>query len=171
MSKRVYLSIGTNMGDRKAQLTSALQALASLDQVDVQAVSPIYETEPVGGVPQANFYNIAVALTTTLAAQQLLDDLHHIEQGQHRVRRVHWGPRTIDLDILYYGDEEIETPTLTVPHPEIANRRFVLIPLLDVTKDDPELYQKTQQQLKATSDHNWVRKVKEGGVLSWTKKK
>lgn len=169
VSERAYLSIGTNIGDRQAHLA---QALSGLDQdgVHLDAVSPVYETEPVGGVEQANFYNIAVALTTSLSAQALLDLCHQIEQSQHRTRQVHWGPRTIDLDILYFGHQSISTKTLTVPHPEIPNRRFVLIPLLDVTGDDPELQQKTKEQLKKTTDHNWVRPIDKGGVLTWIKK-
>lgn len=169
MSERAYLSIGTNIGDRRAHLTTAIDDLNENSHIKINAVSPIYETEPVGGVQQDNFYNIAVALTTDLSAQSLLDVLHKIEQCQHRTRKIHWGPRTIDLDILYYGDQHINSETLTIPHPEIANRRFVLVPLLDVTKDDPTLNQKTKEQLDKTTDHNWVRPIKQGGVIAWTK--
>lgn len=169
MSEQAYLSVGTNIGDRRAHLIAAINGLNKNSKINLQAVSPIYETEPVGGVPQDNFYNITVSLTTELSAQSLLDMLHQIEQGQHRTRQVHWGPRTIDLDILYYGNQKIKTKTLTIPHPEIANRRFVLVPLLDVTKDNQQLYQQTQKQLKQTTDHNWVRPIKQGGVIKWTK--
>lgn len=169
MSKRAYLSIGTNIGDRRVHLTNAINDLIKNKSIQIDDVSPIYETEPVGGVKQDDFYNIAVALTTDLSAHSLLDVLHEIEQSQHRTREIHWGPRTIDLDILYYDNQHINTETLTIPHPEIANRRFVLVPLLDVTKDDPELNQKTKEQLNKTTDHNWVRPIKQGGVIAWTK--
>lgn len=168
MSERVYLSIGTNMGDRLAHLKQAVDELANNDQIEIDSISPVYETEPVGDVVQNAFYNIAVALTTTLSAEQLLDFIHQVEQHQHRTRKIHWGPRTIDLDILYYGDYRSDTDNLKLPHPEIANRRFVLVPLLDVTKGDSKINQKTRLQLKKTTDHNWVKPIKQGGVISWT---
>ena len=163
------LSLGSNIGDRLSNLQMAVQLLISQQAVTITSISSVYETEPVGGVEQQAFYNIAIILQTSLSAQQLLDLLHDIEQRLHRKRLIHWGPRTIDLDIIYYGQEHINTPTLTVPHPEMGNRRFVLIPTLEAMSKDDVHYQEVQQLLKTTTDHNWLRKKYSSEVLGWTK--
>ncbi|ATO44202.1 2-amino-4-hydroxy-6-hydroxymethyldihydropteridine diphosphokinase [Loigolactobacillus coryniformis] len=130
---QVYLSIGSNMGDRKAQLQQAIAALQADSAIDVVRVSSIYETAPVGGVVQDDFYNCAVYLETSLSATELLQRIQQIEQNQKRRRLIHWGPRTIDLDILWYDDAVIQTADLTIPHPEMAKRAFVLVPLQEIT--------------------------------------
>lgn len=130
---QVYLSIGSNIGDRKAQLQQAIAALQAASAIDVVRVSSIYETAPVGGVVQDDFYNCAVYLETSLSATELLQRIQQIEQNQKRRRLIHWGPRTIDLDILWYDDAVIQTADLTIPHPEIAKRAFVLVPLQEIT--------------------------------------
>lgn len=130
---QVYLSIGSNIGDRKAQLQQAIAALQADSAIDVVRVSSIYETAPVGGVVQDDFYNCAVYLETSLSATELLQRIQQIEQNQKRRRLIHWGPRTIDLDILWYDDAVIQTADLTIPHPEIAKRAFVLVPLQEIT--------------------------------------
>lgn len=130
---QVYLSIGSNIGDRKAQLQQAIAALQADSAIDVVRVSSIYETAPVGGVVQDDFYNCAVYLETSLSATELLQRIQQIEQNQKRRRLIHWGPRTIDLDILWYDDVVIQTADLTIPHPEIAKRAFVLVPLQEIT--------------------------------------
>ncbi|GAB5052028.1 2-amino-4-hydroxy-6-hydroxymethyldihydropteridine diphosphokinase [Pediococcus ethanolidurans] len=155
MNNQAYLSVGSNLGDRQKNLNQAVNLLNENAMITVEKVSPIYQTQPVGGVPQDDFLNIAIRLSTTLTAHELLDVLHQIEQALRRKRLIHWGPRTIDLDILYFNHENIHDETLIVPHPEIAKRRFVLIPLLDVLNDD-QLITKTNQQLQTTPDHNWV---------------
>lgn len=155
MNNDVYLSVGSNLGDRRVNLKQAVNLLAQNSAINVKKVSPIYQTQPVGGVPQDDFLNIAIHLSTSLDAHRLLDELHQIEQNLRRKRLIHWGPRTIDLDILYFNHETYQDDTLIIPHPEIANRRFVLIPLLDVLTDD-KLIAKTQQQLQTTPDQNWV---------------
>ncbi|AMV60321.1 2-amino-4-hydroxy-6- hydroxymethyldihydropteridine pyrophosphokinase [Pediococcus damnosus] len=155
MNNQVYLSVGSNLGDRQDNLSQAVHLLNQNKQVTVEKVSPVYQTQPVGGVPQDNFLNLAIHLTTTLTAYKLLDYLHEIEQMLRRKRLIHWGPRTIDLDILYFNHETYHDETLVIPHPEIGNRRFVLIPLLDVLTD-PELIAQTKQALKTTTDKNWV---------------
>lgn len=155
MSNQVYLSVGSNMGDRQANLSEAVKLLNQKEQITVEKVSPVYQTQPVGGVVQDDFLNIAIRLTTTLNAYTLLGVLHEIEQALRRKRLIHWGPRTIDLDILYFNHETYHDKKLVIPHPEISNRRFVLIPLLDVLNDD-SLIAQTKQQLKTTSDKNWV---------------
>lgn len=130
---QVYLSIGSNIGDRKAQLQQAIAALQADSAIDVVRVSSIYETAPVGGVVQDDFYNCAVYLETSLSAAELLQRIQQIEQNQKRRRLIHWGPRTIDLDILWYDDVVIQTADLTIPHPEMAKRAFVLVPLQEIT--------------------------------------
>lgn len=152
-----YLSLGANLGDRLAHLQAAVTALQEHPHIQVAAVSQVYETQPVGGVVQDDFYNLALRLTTTLTAPELLTVLHDIEQALKRVRKVHWGPRTIDLDILVFGDEVWSDEVLTIPHREMANRRFVLTPLLDVVT--PERRHEIQQLLANTTDTNWVRVV------------
>lgn len=152
-----YLSMGANIGNRLDNLQQAVQLLQATNTITVTAVSHVYETQPVGGVTQDDFYNIAVRLDTTLSALELLTRLHEIEQRLKRVRQIHWGPRTIDLDILVFGDEVWSDDVLTIPHREMANRRFVLQPLLDVVADDRR--HEIERLLASTTDTNWVHVV------------
>ncbi|PAV32591.1 2-amino-4-hydroxy-6-hydroxymethyldihydropteridine diphosphokinase [Leuconostoc lactis] len=154
---RAYLSMGANIGDRLGNLQRGVQLLHAMPAITVTAVSQVYETQPVGGVVQDDFYNIAVRLETTLSAPELLTSLHVIEQQLKRVREIHWGPRTIDLDILVFGDEVWSDDVLTIPHREMANRRFVLQPLLDVIAADRR--HEIERLLASTTDTNWVRVV------------
>ena len=154
---RAYLSMGANIGDRLGNLQRGVQLLHAMPAITVTAVSQVYETQPVGGVAQDDFYNIAVQLETTLSAPELLTSLHVIEQQLKRVREIHWGPRTIDLDILVFGDEVWSDDVLTIPHREMANRRFVLQPLLDVIAADRR--HEIERLLASTTDTNWVRVV------------
>lgn len=147
-----YLSIGANMGDKLAHLNQAITALKADPAIDVTAVSPFYQTEPVGGVVQDDFLNGAVALDTSLSPEGLLDVIQKIEQQQHRVRKIHWGPRTIDLDIIFYDQETCQTPQLTLPHREAFNRRFVLVPLLDILPKRSPYYQKVVSAQQALGD-------------------
>jgi 2-amino-4-hydroxy-6-hydroxymethyldihydropteridine diphosphokinase len=130
---RAYVGLGANLGDREQTLRAAVDALAASDGVEVVAVSTLRETEPVGVGEQPRFLNGAVALETTLEARELLDLLLGIEQrfGRVRVPGEH-GPRTLDLDLLLYGEEEIDEPGLAVPHPRLHARRFVLEPLAEL---------------------------------------
>ncbi|OIM96777.1 2-amino-4-hydroxy-6-hydroxymethyldihydropteridine diphosphokinase [Pediococcus acidilactici] len=154
MVNTAYLSIGSNIGDRKKNLELAIEKLNQVAQVS--RLSHIYETEPVGGVKQDDFLNMAIQVKTSKSAYELLDDLHAIEKALKRKRIIHWGPRTIDLDILFFNNDHVSSPELTIPHPEIPNRRFVLIPMLEVSQDDPKLHQAIQALLDATSDKNMV---------------
>ena len=154
---RAYLSMGANIGDRLGNLQRGVQLLHAMPAITVTAVSQVYETQPVGGVVQDYFYNIAVRLETTLSAPELLASIHVIEQQLKRVREIHWGPRTIDLDILVFGDEVWSDDVLTIPHREMANRRFVLQPLLDVIAADRR--HEIERLLASTTDTNWVRVV------------
>lgn len=129
---RAFLSLGSNLGDRWAYLR---EAVASLDAV--VAVSPVYETEPIGGPgDQAAFLNIVVELDTDLTARELLGVCHRLESAAHRVRTERWGPRTLDVDILWLESGPVDEPDLVVPHPRMWSRRFVVVPLLDLA---PEL--------------------------------
>lgn len=131
-----YLSLGSNMGDRFEMLRQAVAQLAEQPAVTVTRISSLYETDPVGYTDQEPFLNMVVQLETELTALALLDVCQKIEQNLNRKRLVRWGPRTIDLDILLYNQDRIETDRLTVPHPRMNERAFVLIPLLEI---DPGL--------------------------------
>ncbi|WP_205398926.1 2-amino-4-hydroxy-6-hydroxymethyldihydropteridine diphosphokinase [Streptococcus ruminicola] len=128
----VYLSLGSNIGDKKAYLEAALERLNQLPQTSLAAVSSFYETAAWGKTDQDDFLNICCQLKTELAAQQLLIECQQIEKDLHRVRHEHWGPRTIDIDILLYGSEHIATESLKVPHPYMTERAFVLVPLFEI---------------------------------------
>jgi 2-amino-4-hydroxy-6-hydroxymethyldihydropteridine diphosphokinase len=128
---RAYVGVGSNLGDRRALVRAAIEALPG-----VVAVSPLRETEPVGVTEQPPFLNAAVALETELTARELLEVLLAVERRFGRERRERWGPRTIDLDLLLYGEETVDEPGLTVPHPRLHERRFAVEPLADL---DPEL--------------------------------
>lgn len=130
-----YLGLGGNIGDREAQLTAAIEQLANHAQIEVVAVSPMYETKPVGYVEQPDFLNVCVHIKTTLEPHELLEVGLAVEANLHRVRDIRWGPRTIDIDILLYGDRIIETQALMVPHPRMTERAFVMIPLNDIASD------------------------------------
>ncbi|MDX6482072.1 MAG: 2-amino-4-hydroxy-6-hydroxymethyldihydropteridine diphosphokinase [Gaiellaceae bacterium] len=130
---RAYIGLGANLGEREATIRAAVEALAEEDGIEVMAVSTLRETEPVGVGPQPLFLNGAAELETTLTARELLDRLLATEQrfGRVRVPGEH-GPRTLDLDLLLYGDERIDEPGLTVPHPRLRERAFVLEPLAEL---------------------------------------
>lgn len=125
-----FVALGSNLGDRRAAIESALEALRRADCVEVTAISPLMETAPVGGPPfQGPYLNAACALRTTLSARDLLLLLLRIEASQGRTRVERWGPRLIDLDLLLYGESVIDEPGLCVPHPRMHERPFVLDPL------------------------------------------
>jgi 2-amino-4-hydroxy-6-hydroxymethyldihydropteridine diphosphokinase len=122
MHHRAYIALGSNLGDRNQLLARARESLAALSGSRVVAESSVEETAPVGDVPQGPYLNQMVALETELSPHELLAALHRIENDNGRVRTVHWGPRTLDLDIVRYGDERIEEPDLVIPHPQLAHR-------------------------------------------------
>jgi 2-amino-4-hydroxy-6-hydroxymethyldihydropteridine diphosphokinase len=134
-SRRAALALGSNEGDRLAILQGAVDALAGTDGVDIEAVSGVFETDPVGGPQQPDFLNAVVVVVTSLPARELLARAHEIEQEFGRVRSQRWGPRTLDVDVVVVGDEIVDEPDLVVPHPRAAQRAFVLVPWLDA---DPE---------------------------------
>ncbi len=127
-----YISLGSNLGDRKSNLMKAMTLLSSHMSITVSNVSSIYETDPVGYLNQDNFLNIVCRIKTDLTPLALLSYLQTIEQILHRERTIRFGPRTIDLDILTYDDLVLDTDVLTLPHPRMAERSFVLIPLHEI---------------------------------------
>ena len=143
-----YIALGSNMGDSEAYLNEAVDSLDSHKDCQVVKVSDYYETEPYGGVEQDKFLNGVLELKTLLEPQELLETLNKIEADNGRERLIHWGPRTLDLDILLYDDDIIDTETLHVPHIDMQHRDFVLEPLAEIApfKRHPYL-NKTVQQL------------------------
>ncbi len=148
--KRIYLSLGSNIGDRAENLRLAMERLEESD-VRVLRCSRIYETEPVDYLDQAWFLNQVVEAETTLFPLQLLSRTGRIERELGRKRTVKKGPRTIDIDILFYAAAVIETPRLEIPHPRIAERRFVLAPLAELAPElrHPVTHQSLRQMLTA----------------------
>lgn len=130
-----YIGLGSNLDSPLVQVTSACKELSQLPQSQLVARSHLYHSRPLGPQDQPDYINAAVCIRTTLHAEALLDALQQIEQAHQRVRQQHWGPRTLDLDLLLYGSATIATPRLTVPHPQLAERNFVLQPLLDIAPD------------------------------------
>lgn len=131
----VCLGLGSNMGDKRANLDKALERLAEDAQSQLLAVSDYIETEPVGEVEQDNFLNGAVLLRTLKTPEEIMEQIHGIETELKRERTVHWGPRTIDVDILLYDREIIIQDNLTIPHPQMCDRGFVLEPLYQIAPD------------------------------------
>jgi 2-amino-4-hydroxy-6-hydroxymethyldihydropteridine diphosphokinase len=148
-----YIGLGTNLGDRLGNIRKAMAAIRQVPGVAVLRISPIYQTSPVGRTDQPQFLNAVAEVGTGLAPQKLMKALLEIERSLGRVRGEKWGPRTIDLDIVYYGDRTIKRKGLTVPHPEAAKRAFVLAPLCDLAPElvDP-VHGKTVAQLLAALD-------------------
>jgi 2-amino-4-hydroxy-6-hydroxymethyldihydropteridine diphosphokinase len=126
------LALGSNLGHRMDILQGAVDAVAGIPQVRVVAVSPVYETAPVGGPEQPDYLNAVLLTRTTLAPRDLLAELHAVEAAFDRVRLVHWGPRTLDIDVITYEGEVSDDPDLTLPHPRAHERAFVLAPWHDL---------------------------------------
>lgn len=131
------IALGSNLGDRAGHIRSALEAIAATPGVRLQAASRMVETDPVGPVPQGNYLNAAAVVSTSLSCRALLDRLLEIERarGRDRTAEQRWGPRTLDLDLLLFGDQIISEPGLVVPHPRLHERAFVLIPLAEVAPE------------------------------------
>jgi 2-amino-4-hydroxy-6-hydroxymethyldihydropteridine diphosphokinase len=127
-----FLGLGSNIEDRFAHLQHAVNLLDADERTRVDAVSSVYETAPVGGPPQPDYCNIAVRVATRRSPRRLLELCAEIESALGRVRAEHWGPRTIDVDILLYGERTVSTRRLQIPHPSLAERAFALVPLLEV---------------------------------------
>jgi 2-amino-4-hydroxy-6-hydroxymethyldihydropteridine diphosphokinase len=131
-----HIGVGSNVGDRSANCRRAVQDLGAGATIQIAATSSLYETAPVGGPPQRSYVNLVTKVSTGLSARDLFEVLKAIERRLGRDRtEIRWGPRVIDLDLLTYGDEKINEPDLEVPHPRMTQRRFVLVPLVEI---DPE---------------------------------
>ena len=129
---RAYLGLGSNLGDREGHLRRAIETPGT----SVVAVSPTYETDPVGGPGgQGAYLNLVVVVETALSPRELLGVCHRLEAAAERTRQERWGPRTLDVDILLYGDLVVDEPDLQIPHPRMWQRRFVLAPLADLEPD------------------------------------
>ncbi len=157
-AKRLLLGMGTNLGDRRANLQQAVLGLGA--NVVVTAVSPIYETAPWGALDQPDYYNICVAGTTHLPPLELLHFVKNIEAELGRVPSYHWGPRLIDIDILFYAEVVLQREALNIPHAGVAERAFVLLPLADIAPNwvHPQLG-KTVLQLATAVDSTDVEKL------------
>lgn len=127
-----YVALGSNMGDKKKYLDDALKELQQNADIRLVETASYFITEPYGGVKQDEFLNSVCCIETLLSPEELLDELHCIEQQAQRKREIHWGPRTLDLDIIYYDDVVMATEELVIPHPDMANRTFVLEPLCEI---------------------------------------
>lgn len=157
-----YVGLGSNLGDRESFLQQAISKLDDHPNISVIASSNIFETEPVGYLNQNSFLNMVIHLSTSLEPEQLLNTLMAIEKELGRTREIRWGPRTIDLDLLLYGRESINTPTLTVPHPRMTERAFVMVPLI-------ELVHRSQDALFASLIKQLEKLEGKEGVTLWKK--
>lgn len=132
---KAYLSLGTNIGDREFYLRQACKILKENSKINILKISKVYETKAWGYTEQEDFLNICVEIETTVSPVELLEVCHFIEEKLHRVRTIRWGPRTIDVDILFFNNIISKDENLTLPHPRIKERAFVLIPLMDLNKE------------------------------------
>jgi len=133
---KVFIGLGSNLDEPLVQLQTAIECLKNIESVTLINVSGFYKSKPMGPQDQPDYINAVAELGTDLTAVQLLDELQSIENTQGRVRSQHWGPRTLDLDILLYGEKVIHTKRLTVPHCGISERNFVLYPLRELVNDE-----------------------------------
>lgn len=129
---RVFFGLGSNMGDKERTLQEAVRLLEAACGIQVLRSSSLYETDPVGYVEQDVFYNLVLEADVTLPPQNLLEETQRIEQQLGRTRDIRWGPRTVDIDILLYGEQQVDTEGLCIPHPRMIERAFVLVPLAEL---------------------------------------
>lgn len=155
---RVFLSLGSNIGQKVDYLNKAVDIIRKNDFIHKVKVSSVYQTNPVGYLDQDTFMNIAVELSTTLEPYQLLDVCQEVEESLNRVRLIRWGPRTIDVDIILYDEVILNDEALTIPHPRMHERAFVLIPICELDCELIIQNQKIQTLLEAI-DTSGVRKV------------
>jgi 2-amino-4-hydroxy-6-hydroxymethyldihydropteridine diphosphokinase len=154
----VYIALGSNMDSPHGQLDSALEAITQQPDMELTALSSRYQTAPIGP-QQPDFINAAAELSTDLSPLALLDALQAIEQQQNRVRSIHWGPRTLDLDILFYDNLLMDNERLIIPHPRIGERAFVLVPLADLNPQLTLPSGETVAQLLANCSQQGIVKI------------
>lgn len=166
MDDIVYLSLGSNVGDRDRNLREAIRALGGVGQV--KAVSSFYETEPVDFVDQAWFLNCAVAMESLASPEGMMAELLRMERKMGRERNHRKGPRTIDIDILMFGERIVDSPDLKIPHPAMHRRRFVLAPLAEIAPEarHPGMNRTVRELLAELPERQVVRKVR-GSENSW----
>lgn len=154
-----FLSLGSNLGDRLANLKVAVEKIEESDKIEVKEVSPVYETQPLGYEGQGWFLNLVAEVQTSLEPSVLLERLLSIEDRMGRIREKKWGPRNIDLDILLYDDRTVCSERLTIPHPRMHERRFVLAPLAQIAPDllHPRLKKSVEELLAVCRDESMVR--------------
>lgn len=158
---KTYLALGSNLGNRLENLHQAVAMLDDHPQIQVLEKAGIYETEPYGDVPQDDFLNTVISVETTLSPRELLKYIHKVEKCLGRERLIHWGPRTIDIDILLMEGQILTTPELTIPHVELTKRSFVLIPLQDIYHE--KLYNKPLDEwIQASGNAHEVKISQEG---------
>lgn len=167
---KVYLGLGSNIGDRVHYLSEALNYLEKNNFIQINDVSNLYQTSPVGKVDQDSFLNIVAKINTSYTPDKLLSYIHTIEKELGRKREIIWGPRTIDIDIILYEDVKLKEKRLQIPHIEMMNRLFVLVPLVEVfddSKEEVKTIKKRIEELKISSQ-----KIEEfkGEKLLWKRK-
>lgn len=165
MSTTVYLGIGSNLGDRRGHCEKALGQIRQNPAITLRRVSSLYETEPLEYQPQGWFYNAAAEMDTTLSAGAFFAFCRQVEEGLGKKVEVRKGPRTIDLDLLFYGQEVIQEPELIVPHPMLALRAFVLVPLAEIAPQwvHPALGKTVLELLAKVAQNQGIKKVAEEG--------
>ncbi len=165
MTHQVYLSIGSNLGDKSGVCLSAVNELNSSDKITVIARSSLYETEPEGYKRQPSFVNMAVEIQTAFSPEALLVELKEIEKRLGRKKSFRWGPRIIDIDIIFYGSEIVSSAGLEIPHPRTNERAFVLYPLceLDGNIENPVTGKKVADMIKELSCKGAIRKISKDG--------
>lgn len=164
-SSEAYIALGANLGDREETLMSAITLLDAQDGIKVTACSDLYETDPVGYTDQPAFINMAISVITTLSPTELLNRMLDIEKQLGRVRHIRWGPRTVDLDLLWYEGVEMNTEELTLPHPRMHERAFVLVPLSDVVQGaSGEISRFVQTSLERLDERDGIQRWK---ICTW----
>lgn len=158
-----YIGLGSNLASPMQQLTEACKAIRHSEDITLEAISPWYQSVAVGP-EQPDYINGAVKITTTLEPEALLDTLQAIELAHGRERKIHWGPRTLDLDILLYGDQQINTDRLTVPHAYMSERNFVVYPLADIAPNLTLPNGTTLTQLKLNLGEEGLRKLTKSAI-------
>ena len=169
--KRAYLGLGSNLADRRHYLQRAFEEIRA-GGIEVCRVSPLYETEPVGSIAQRHFLNCVAEVETECMPRQLLHKLQRIETRLGRRRGVPAGPRTIDIDILLFGNHVMDTAELTIPHPRLSERRFVLEPLRELAADlrHPVTRRTVAEMLASLSDRSHVQRLRDNFASSMTER-